>query len=233
MKRPHLGAGSLLLFMLWTLLSVAALPDNKVWLLLAVVLFFTVFNDRGGLKMLARPRIWIFCLSILALSPFVLGRPDYSWGVIHLSREGLQTGLWMMLRALTIMLALGAVLGSLTVSELINLFERANLRGMGFALGVAFNLIGVLQDVVSDAYHTIRLRGGFRRPAANIPLLMVTIITNALRYGDYVVYAALARGFDPSGGPAGVQLPRLGLGRLDRVFLAGLVTASAGFILVG
>ena len=77
------------------------------------------------------------------------------------------------------------------------------------------------------------MRGGFRRPAANIPLFMVTIITNALRYGDNVVYAALARAFDPSGGPASVQAPRLWLGRPDRVFLVGLVTASAGFILIG
>lgn len=226
--RVRLNPGSYLVFLLWALLLVALLPDDRLWLLLAIVVAFGWLGGGEGLQLLAHRRFWLFILSILALSPFILGETDVHWGVLRLSRTGLETGLWMALRAATLMLAFGASLGVLTVSQMIHLFDAVGLRGLGFALGVALNLLPVLRDVVGVAYHTLRLRGGFRRPVQNARLFLITIMANALRYGDDVVKAASARAFDPTASPTRVS--RI-LGRADRVFVAGLVVVGAGLLL--
>ena len=171
----------------------------------------------------------VFILSILALSPLILGEADVRYGWLRFSRTGLETGLWMALRAATLTLAFSVSLGSLTVTQMMHLFESIGLRGLGFALGVALNIGPVLRDVIEAAYHTIRLRGGFRRPISNAPLFLVTMIANSLRYGDDVVVAASARGFDP-GGPSSQVDPLAG--RVDRAFIAGLAAVGAGLLLL-
>lgn len=224
------GPGSYLAFLLWALLMVAALPGPHLLPVTAAILLFAVMTGGRGLRIFARPRFWLFILFILALSPFLLGEPDLRWGMLGLSRDGLTAGCWMALRAMSMMLAFSAVLEALTVSQLINLFDQLGLRGLGFALGVALNLLLTLQDVVGAAYHTIWLRGGWRRPLRNGQLFLVTVIANALRYGDDIVRAATARGFDPAAKPK-KQRPNRLLGRFDRVFLIGLVASAAGLLL--
>ena len=227
--RRQLGTWSYLGFLLWALLMVALLPDHRLNLVLAAVLGFGLLNGGAGLGIVLRPRFWLFILSILALSPFILGEPDAYWGVFRLSREGLATGFRMALRAVALMLTFSTTLSTLTISQLVDLFTRIGLRGLGFALGVAFNLIAVLQDVVASAYHTIRLRGGWRRARSNAPLFLVTVVANALQYGDDVVKAATARAFDPA-----IRRPHPGnssISRFDKVFIAGLLTVSVGLML--
>ena len=220
---------SFLAFLGWSLLLVAVLPDRLSWLLLMAVVAFGWFNGGSGLRALARRRFWVFILSILALSPLILGEADVRYGWLRFSRTGLETGLWMALRAATLTLAFSVSLGSLTVTQMMHLFESIGLRGLGFALGVALNIGPVLRDVIEAAYHTIRLRGGFRRPISNAPLFLVTMIANSLRYGDDVVVAASARGFDP-GGPSSQVDPLAG--RVDRAFIAGLAAVGAGLLLL-
>jgi len=228
-RDPRLRPGSYLAFLLWALLLVAVLPDRALWFLLAIIAGFDWLNARAGWQVLTRRRFWLFVLSIVALSPLILGEADVRWGVLRLSRAGLETGLWMALRAATLMLAFSASLAVLTVSQMIQLFDAMQLRGLGFALGVALNLVAVLQDVVAAAYHTIRLRGGLRRPFHNARLFLITVIANALRYGDDVVKAASARAFDPATSP-----PRVSpiLGRADRAFIAGLATVGLGLLVL-
>jgi len=140
----------------------------------------------------------------------------------------LETGLWMALRAATLILAFGVSLGVLTVTQMIRLFDTVGLRGLGFALGVALNLMPVLRDVVGAAYHTLRLRGGFRQPVQTMRLFLITIIANALRYGDDVVKAASARAFDPTANPTRINGI---LNPADKVFIAGLAAAGLGLLL--
>ncbi len=227
--RRQLGTGSYLGLLLWALLMVAFLPDFQLILVLASLVGFSLLNGGAGLRIVLHPRFWLFILSILALSPFVLGEPDVNYGAFQLSREGLMTGFQMVLRALVLMLTFSISLSTLTISQLVNLFDQVGLRGLGFALGVAFNLISVMLDLVASAYHTIRLRGGWLRPWRNATLFLVTVVANALRYGDDVVKAAIARAFDPAGPP-----PRPGqsfLSQLDKVFITGLLTVSVGLML--
>ena len=224
----YLRPGSYLAFLLWSLLLVALLPDNRLWLLLIVVLAFGWLNERAGWRVLTHHRFWLFILSTLALAPFILGEADVHWGGLRLSRAGLEAGLWMAVRAVTLILAFSVSLEVLSVTQMVHLFDALGLRGLGFALGVALNLGPVLRATMEAAYHTLRLRGGFCRPVQSLRLFLVTVIANALRYGDDVVKAALARAFDPAATP-----PRINriLDRADQIFIAGLVAVGVGLLL--
>jgi len=188
-----------LVFLLWTLLLVGLLPDQRVALLLGSVLLFALLTGSDGLRPLRRLRFWTLILSALALGPLVLGEKDLAWGWLHLSRTGFWMGLWMALRALCLTVAFSVALSALSVSEMARLFETVGLRGLGFALGVALNLLPTLQENATAAYHTLRLRGGFRRrPWQALKLFLVTVIANALRHSDDVINAAAARAFEPT-----------------------------------
>jgi energy-coupling factor transporter transmembrane protein EcfT len=195
-----------LVFLLWTLLLVGLLPDQRVALLLGSVLLFALLTGGGGLRSLRRRRFWTLILSALALGPLVLGEKDLAWGwlpcgatVLHLSRDGFWTGLWMALRALCLTVAFSVALNALSVSEMARLFETVGLKGLGFALGVALNLLPTLRENAAAAYHTLHLRGGFRRrPWQALKLFLITVIANALRHSDDVVNAAAARAFEPT-----------------------------------
>jgi hypothetical protein len=100
-----LNAGSYLAFLLWALLFVALLPVGRPGLLLALVVAFSWLGGGAVLQVLANRRFWLFVLSTLAIAPFILGEANVRWGTLHLSRTGLETGLWMALRAATLMLA--------------------------------------------------------------------------------------------------------------------------------
>jgi energy-coupling factor transporter transmembrane protein EcfT len=228
-SRDRLSPVSFLAFLAWSLLLVALLPNTDLWLLLSTVVAFGWFSGGSGLRALAHPRFWLFVLSILALSPFLLGEADIRWAGLQLSRAGLETGLWMALRAATLTLAFNISLGTLSVAQMIRLFDQAGLRGLGFALGVALNIGPALLDVVESAYHTLRLRGGFRRPIHNARLFLVTVIANSLRYGDDIVMAASTRAFDPA---ARSTSGTCAMNRPDWAFLVGLATVGTGLLLL-
>jgi energy-coupling factor transporter transmembrane protein EcfT len=78
------------------------------------------------------------------------------------------------------------------------IFDGLQLRGLGFALGLAMNLFTMLQEMATVTFQTIKLRGGLRRPLVALRLFMVTLLSNTIRYGDQVVNAASVRAFDPN-----------------------------------
>lgn len=197
--RLRMGTGGALLFLVIVGVSVALLPDQGLWMLLPAVVIWGELSGRDGLRTLAHPRFWGPLVLLVALSPFLLGTPDTHRGAFSISRAGFEAGVTMALRAAVLTLALRVSIGALTVAQLTRLFERAGGRGLGFALGVALNLLPVFQDVIGAAYHTVRLRGGFRRPLRGVWLFLLTVVVNGLRYGDDVVKAAQARAFDPTG----------------------------------
>jgi energy-coupling factor transporter transmembrane protein EcfT len=149
----------------------------------------------------------VFILSVVALGPFLIGEPDVALGVFHLSREGLAAGLAMGGRALTMTLAFGLGLAAISLSDVVAVFDRLGLRGLGFAAALAMNLLGTLREMATVTWQTIWLRGGMRRPRTALRLFLITTISNTLRYGDQVVNAAMVRAFDPSRGePAPLPL---------------------------
>ncbi len=226
-SRARLGPASYLAVLLWALVLVALLPGRKLVLVLGAIVIFGCLNGGAGLRALASPRFWLLLASIVAVTALILGERDLGWGPVRLSREGLAMGWGMAVRAAALVLAFNVTVGALSVSQVMRIFEALHVRGLGFALGVALNLGPVLRDVVEAAYHTIRLRGGIRRPWQSARLFLVTLIANALRYGDDVVKAAAARAFDPAAAPAGGAAL---LAQADRAFIALL--AAAGLVLL-
>ncbi len=223
----RLGPASHLALLLWALAMVALLPESSLWPVLPALLALGWLMGRAGLTVLARGRFWLLLLFIVALAALFVEEPDIRWGPLGLSWAGIRAGLAMALRAAILVLAFSVSLGSLSVGQLTQLFEGLRSPGVGLALGVALNLGPVLQDTVEAAYHTLRLRGGFRRPSQALRLFLVTVIANALRYGDDVVNAAAARAFDPAAAPPGRQLA---LGGADRLFIAALVASGAALL---
>lgn len=208
-------------------MSVLAQGWWLVALLLAELAFGLAWN-RGGLNCLRRPRFWSFFLFTLAISPFLVGRPDVVFGPFHLSREGLATGLQMTGRALALTMAFNVGLAGLSLSDLVAVLGRLGLGGLGFALGLAVNLLTTLQDLVLVTLQTIRMRGGTRRPGLALRCFLVTSIANTLRQGDDLVNAAVVRAFDPTRSRP-VSLPP---GRPDGALAVALGACTVALLLV-
>lgn len=205
----------------------ATLVEGK-WLtgLALLELAFGLTWSREGLRLLRRPRFWAFVLTAVVLGPFLIGEPDLALGPFRLSQEGLATGLEMAGRALALTLAFGLGLASLSLSDIVAIFNRLGLRGLGFATALAMNLLGTLREMAAVTLQTIWLRGGMRRPWPALWLFLVTTIANTLRYGDEVVNAVTVRAFDPNNGQS-VPLP---LRRAD-LWLAAVLAGCTGVLL--
>ena len=198
-KGAHFSIWGYLIFLIWALVTAILSPEGWVLVVLGLVVTFCALLCADSLRLLRRSHFWLLIASALFLSPFFIGERDVTlWG-LRLSRQGFWAGLWMTARALSIGLAVSGFTGRVSVAELAAFLEGAGLKGLGFALGVAFNVLPIIQESASDAYTAMRLRGGFRRePVAALKKLLVTIVANSLRRGEEIVDAAEARAFDPA-----------------------------------
>lgn len=192
-------------------------------------LTFGVTWNQCGLQLLRRPRFWIFVLTAAALGPFLIGEPNVTLGPLGLSREGLGAGWEMTGRAFTLTLAVGLGIASLSLSDVVAVFDRLGLRGLGFAIALAMNLFETLQEMATVTWQTIWLRGGMRRPWTALRLFLITTVANTLRYGNEVVNAAAVRAFDLNGG----QPRPLPLRRADLWLLALLAGCTGALLAVG
>jgi energy-coupling factor transporter transmembrane protein EcfT len=164
-------------------------------------LLFGLTCSRRGLRLFRRPRFWILILIAVAIGPFLIGEPDMTLGPLHLSREGFTIGLEMAGRAFSLALAFNLGVGALSLSDIVAVFGRLGLHGLGFATALAMNLLGTLQEMAIVTLQTIWLRGGMRRPWTALRLFLITTVTNTLRYRDNIVNAAAVRAFDPNKNP--------------------------------
>ncbi len=213
------------LFTLWG--AVLALVSDG-WCLAGLVsleLLFGLLWSREGLRPLRRIRFWVFIATALALGPFLSPTAGLTMEGVSLNWAGLSVGLEMAGRALALTLAFSLGLSALSLSDLLALFDRLHLRGLGFALGVAMNLLKTLQDMATVTFETIKLRGGLRRPVVALRLFLVTLVSNTMRYGDEIVNAAAVRAFDPNGDRGGAR-SWVGWSWADGGLLLGLVAAA-------
>jgi len=194
--------GRLLCLLASILLAVALPGPQSVWALGLVVALALVFAP-AGLRVLLRPSTWLFMTLLVApaaLGSFDLLTPHAVPDAGVRLREAARMGL----RAVAILVAFAAFAASVSAAELALLFERVGLKGLGFAVGVAANILPELREEAALTLHALRLRGGFRRrPLRDARLLLVTVVTNALRRSDDIVAAAEARAFqlDPARRP--------------------------------
>lgn len=191
-------------------------PQNKILLAAAVCLILGIALYPDALRRCFRMR-WLVMMALLALPPVLfLGDVDRSFLGIGYSSEGLLAGAQIALRMIVVLLAVQGFTSSVDISAIAGLFERLGLHGLGFSLGVAMNLFPVLQDSATKAWHSLWMRGGFRRNRLRtLRLLAITVMTNALRKAEEITLAAEARAFSPERARG---LP-LQPGKLDRVIL--------------
>jgi energy-coupling factor transporter transmembrane protein EcfT len=187
-------------YLLFTIWGVALALVSRGWQLAALVALELAFGlawSREGLRPLRRLRFWVFIATAVVLGPFLTPASGLTLDGVAFDWSGVSPGLEMAGRALTLTLAFSLGLSALSLSDLVALFDRLHLRGLGFALGVAMNLLRTLETMARVTFDTIRLRGGLRRPLVALRLFLVTLVSNTLRYGDQIVDAASMRAFDP------------------------------------
>lgn len=184
----------------------------------------------SALKRILRPR-WLALLGILLVISILFGGGKADrvlWGVPY-SNEGILLGVKMTLSAVVILLAADGLASSMDITEVAGLFERLGLQGLGFSLGVAANQLPNLRQSSTNAWHSLRMRGGLRAKWwRGLQLLLLTILSNALRRSEDIVLAAEARAFRP-------ELSRsapLRIGWLDGWLIAVVVLSLAGVILI-
>ena len=221
------GVWGHLAFLTWAVVLSMLASGAQVVFVVGFVLMFSALFFQGSLKPIRRLEFWAFVASAVVISPFLIGEKDFLLFGLRLSSQGFWAGLWMAVRALSVALAVGGFAYAVSADEMARLFEVAGMRGLGFAVGVAFNMLPTLEETARNAYQAMRLRGGFRRERLRaLRMLMVTIVANALRRGDEVTEAAEARAFRPDG-PRQEPPP---LGRGDLVLVAVLIVLGVGLL---
>lgn len=197
---PIGSLGHLTIFV-WALVM-ALLPTQERGLfatLLALVTLGALYPF--AIQRLFKPR-WLLILVSLFLVSFFFGRveaePDWMvWG-FQISSINLLNSARMLLRAVVILMAADGLSASVNITEIAGMLERGGLRGLGFSLGVAFNLLPDLRRSSTATWHSLRMRGGLRAKwQRGLQLLLVTILTNSLRHAEEIVLAAEVRAFQP------------------------------------
>jgi energy-coupling factor transporter transmembrane protein EcfT len=224
MFRERLGTAGHLGCFFAVLLAAVLSGGARASLALALSLGLALLFHPTALRIAHSRTLWVFVVMLLASGALWLGPADARIGPVAVSVTGLVTGLWMALRALAILIAARGLAASTSPGELAGLLERLGLRGLGFMLGVAVNLLPALERSSGRTWDTLRMRGGLRhRRRLMLRLATLTVMSNALRRADEIAIAAEARGF-------GLQRARalpLRRGHLDGPVVTGLAALLA------
>jgi energy-coupling factor transporter transmembrane protein EcfT len=201
--KPRLPVGSLghLSLFLWALGMVLLPPVERGIIPALLTLGVLILVHPFALQRLARPR-WVIILGSLFLVNMLFGVPEEGadWTVLGLpvSSIAILNGAQMTLRAIVILLAADGLSSSVNITEMAGLLERSGFHGLGFSIGVAANLMPDLRQSSTNAWHSLRMRGGLRaRWWRGIQLLLLTVLSNALRHAEEIVLAAEVRAFRP------------------------------------
>lgn len=212
-----------------TLAAVMLAPAARLpWAAAACILVTWVIAPRA-FRSLLRWR-WLILLALMAIPPlFIVGALDSTFWVIRYSSEGLALSVQVVTRVLVILLAVQAVTSTVDISSVAGLLERLGLRGLGFSMGVALNLLPALSQSAQNAWRSLTMRGGLRRRRLRgLRLLAMTVITGALGRAEEIALAAEARAFSPE---RARRMPIV-RGRLDPFVAAGGVIAVVALVAV-
>jgi energy-coupling factor transporter transmembrane protein EcfT len=224
-----LGTVSYLVIFAWSLGMVMLAPAHHLLLAGGLCFLVAVVVYPRSFRRLMRLR-WLVMIALLALPPvFLLGELDHSFRGVPYSSEGLSSSLQITLRVIVVLVSVDGFTSSVDIASIAGLLERFGLRGLGFSMGVALNLLPSLQTAAVNTWHCLWMRGGLRKQRWRaVRLLLLTIITNALRRTEEIALAAEGRAFSPEQTRAMPLRP----GSLDRVVALGAVILTLGFFLV-
>jgi energy-coupling factor transporter transmembrane protein EcfT len=229
--KPLIGSLGHLVIFLWALGAVLVTQMRDGYLLACICIALLSLVYPSSLQRILRPR-WLILLGVLLITSILFGggKPDLEvWG-FPLSMEGILIGMKMTLSAVIILLAADGLAASMDITEVAGVFERLGLQGLGFSLGVAANQLPNLRQSSTNAWHSLRMRGGLRAQWwRGLQLLFLTILTNALRRSEDIVLAAEARAFRPDLSRAAP----IRIGRLDWLLIPLCLFSLVGVLLVG
>jgi energy-coupling factor transporter transmembrane protein EcfT len=205
------------------------LPGWRSALALALSAVLALVFYRVAFRALAHPALWVFVAVLLVSMTFWVGEPTGDLGPFPVSLTGLAAGAQMALRAVAITLAVRGLAARVSPGESAGLLERAGVKGLGFTVGVAVNLLPSMERSLRQTLDTARLRAGsvWRRPRV-LRLAAVTALATAVRRAEDVAAAAEVRGFSPAHSrPLPVRH-----GRYDVAVALALAATVAAFLLV-
>ncbi len=227
--RSQLGPKGHGLIFLWLLALSLFIPAPKAYLANFMCLLLIALIYPFAFRQFKRSRFWVLFLLLTIPTIFLLGEPDRIWHGITYSSVGLQTGSLVGLRLVVTLLAIDGFTRSVDISTLAGSFERLGLQGLGFAMGVALNLLPGLQEAGWQVWQTMRMRGGLRRQwLRGLKLLSVTVMSIALQRAEEIALAAEARAFSPE---RSRPMP-LRKGRLDWLALPLGLAVMLGVLLI-
>lgn len=142
---------------------------------------------------------WLAMIGLLSFPPiFLVGELDRTLVGIPFSSEGVLSAVQILLRILVVLVSVQGLTSSVDISSVAGLLERFGLRGLGFSVGVAMNLLPSLQQSTQNAWRSLQMRGGLRkRCLRSLRLLAVTVIAGAISRAEEIALAAEARAFTP------------------------------------
>lgn len=212
----QLGPIGHLFIFFWSLGMVMLVPVARLMWTAGLCLVVTAVLYPASFRRILRLRFLIM-LVLLALPPlFLLGELNQTLLGMAYSTEGAWAALQIGLRFVVVLTAVDGFTHAVDITQIAGLLERVGLRGLGFSLGVALNLLPGLQQSSIHAWQSLRMRGGLRQKKwRGLRLLVVTIITNALRRAEEIALAAESRAFSPER----CRPAPLKISYLDRVLL--------------
>jgi energy-coupling factor transporter transmembrane protein EcfT len=221
--------GSLIIF-LWAIALVVLTPVTGTFLPAGIGLVVLGTLHPRSLRQILRPRWLVLLLLLFLLNTFLGGgKADMNLLGIPLASKNLMTGLQMTVCAMLILVAADSLSTSVDITEVAGLLERLGLHGLGFSIGVATNLLPNLRQSSSDAWNSLRMRGGLRASwLRGLQLLLITILANAIRHSEEIVLAAEARAFTPERS----RVTPIRIGRLDWWLIPVGVLSLAGMLLI-
>jgi energy-coupling factor transporter transmembrane protein EcfT len=229
LKDVRIGTLGYLVIFAWSLIVVMVAPTNSLPLLALVCLLVAALVHPRSFRAVMHPRL-LMLMIIMAIPPvFLLGDIDRNLAGIAYSSEGLQSGIQILIRIVVVLIAISGLTSSVDISSIAGLLERFGMRGLGFSVGVAFNLLPFLQQSAFNAWRSLWMRGGFRKQRLRaLRLLLITIISGALERAGEIALAAESRAYTPERSRA---LP-IRKGAMDWPITIGALVSLLGIALI-
>ena len=197
-RRIPLGTLGHLAVFLWCLVLVlSSTPENMFWITgLCIVVLMILYP--GVWRSIINARR-LLLLGLIAIPPlFFLGEVDKIFLGIPYSSVGSIISLHIGLKFIVVLMALEGMTSAVEISALAGILERFGLKGLGFSMGVAVNLLPSLQKSCTQSWLALKMRGGLRKSWwKGLKLFSLTSITCALKRAEEIALAAVSRAFSP------------------------------------
>ena len=197
-ERIPLGTLGHLVVFFWSLVMVLySTPENMFWIAGLCILVLLILYPVPWRSVINIRRLIL--LGLIAIPPiFFLGDVDSTFFGIPYSSIGSVSSLHIALRFVVVLIAVGGLTSAVEISALAGILERIGLKGLGFSMGVAVNLLPSLQKSCTQSWQVLKMRGGLRKKWwKGLKLFSLTTITCSLKRAEEIALAAESRAFSP------------------------------------